>query len=123
MTRKQLNDLKIYNAWECAGHGNVYINYHPAEHGRLARYACWVVVRPGYRTTDKGHTRNPDHREFTVTRREDKQPLLEAAMAWCTEQYGITDWFKTPYGSWMSKAVFDANVKAAQETLLAEELR
>jgi hypothetical protein len=37
----------------------------------------------------------------TANRAKAKDAALEAAKAWASEKYGIKEWARTPYGSWM----------------------
>jgi hypothetical protein len=82
----------------------VYVTYRPQKTGRAYQSAAWQVVRPGYRTDPGGHWRDVGHKTFSVYRRDQKAAQLDAAKAWADAQFGVTEWAKTPFGTWMDKA-------------------
>jgi hypothetical protein len=113
---EQLGTVGIHNAWGFAGHGNVYIGYTPGDSGRGGRSANWQVIRPGYKTDPKGPWYNNGYKTFSVYGRVDKEPKLNEAKQWVSERYGIKEWARTPFGSWMD-AEF---VKARLDELLGQ---
>lgn len=117
---EQLRSLHIVNAWDFAGHGNVYIEFCAAIRGRWAMPAKWIVRRPGHDTYAGGpwyDFGNKALRCSRITRRE----ALEEIKQWAGEKYGIKEWARTPYGSWMDAefvkrrlAKLKAQLKAAK---------
>jgi hypothetical protein len=98
---EQLKTIGVYNAWGFAAKGVPYIEYFPADNGRLtSHYAYWAVVRPGFKVDPDNFLHNY-HQEFTVTCRENKAKALAEAQAWAGQRYSISEWAKTPYGSYM----------------------
>ena len=118
----KLNEAGIYNAHGFAGHGNVYIVYTPNDNMRGGLSARWQVDRPGYRTDPDAHWQDRGCKTFDLfnvggTHKEKKEIAFAEAKAWASERYGITEWARTPFGSWM-----DANfVKARLKELLEAE--
>jgi hypothetical protein len=114
---EQLRSVGIVNPWQFAGRGNVYIDYTPANNGRGGRSARWQVTRPGFRTDPNGAWYNNGHKTFWVYSRADKEPKLFEAKAWASERYGIKEWARTPFGSWMDAEFVKkrlAELKSAQ---------
>lgn len=118
--KDKLGEVKVHNAHNFAGHGNVYIAYSPNEYGRIMRPARWQVVRPGFKTDPDGHWMNYGHKTFLLvnageTHKEKKEIALEEAKAWASERYGITEWAKTPFGDWMDADFVKARLKELLE--------
>ena len=92
---EKLRAVGVYNAYGFAGRGNAYIIYIPAEtlSGR------WAVVRPGYRTDPTAHWM--EHGNKTFTGSGDKKQGLENSKKWASARYGIKEWERTPYRSYM----------------------
>jgi hypothetical protein len=111
--------LQIHNAWGFAGHGNPYITYHAADNGRGGRCAQWVVVRPGYQTDPNAHFLDHGCKTFGVWGKDVKTLKLQYAREWAGKKYGITEWDRTPFGSWMDAGFVKARLaelKALLET-------
>ena len=98
---EQLRSLGIYNPHIFAGIGNVLIHYTPADNGRGGSAAKWVVARPGFATDPKASWYDYGNKTFVVIGRENKNVKLDEAKRWASAKYGIKDWARTPYGSWM----------------------
>lgn len=96
---EELDARGIYNTFRFAGAHNVWIDYVAATGGLSAMYAYWGVVQPRLKTET-----------FTVTGRERKAPQLQAAKEWASARYGVAEWVKTPYGTWMDAAVYAARL-------------
>lgn len=75
---------------------------------------AWQVLRAGRRTDPDGSYRDgfnktfPIAGEVTVTA---KDQCLAEAQAWATAEYGVTEWVKTPYGSWTSGTALDTRLR------------
>jgi hypothetical protein len=115
VNKDKLREKGVYNPYELAGHGNVYIFYSPNEYGRGGRGARWVVDRPGFKVETNAFWRDNGRKTFPVfgaagtSHKEQKDNALKIAKEWAGAKYGITEWAKTPFGSWM-----DANVLKAR---------
>src|SRR5579859_7779389 len=98
----QLNALGMHNAWEFAGHGNVFISFTPTDSGRGGRSAHYSVIRPGYKTDpEKSHWRDNGNKTETVGFDKDKAQVLAELKAWAGQRYKISEWARTPFGTWM----------------------
>lgn len=84
--------LQIITAWDFAEQGEVFIEYQNGD---------WLVMRPGYQTFPEAPWYHYGNKAFKVLNRHDKQAQLDKAKAWAFTKYGITEWARTPYGSWM----------------------
>ena len=117
LTKNDLRARRIYNPWDLAKGQNdpqVFIDYSPQMLGRAMRFACWQVLRIGYKT-DRG---SPAWYAKTFTcyhPREDKAPQLQAALAWATERYRIAEWERSPFGSYHPKGTLEATAKQSPE--------
>ncbi len=103
--REHLNVFNAHNYATVAG-VNVWIDYRPQVTGRGYQSAAWQVFGNGFQTEDspeRAHWRNYGLKTFNVFRREYKQSQLEAALAWASERYGIPEWERTPFGSYVPK--------------------
>jgi len=108
-----LRKVRCFNAWNFAvGEGvpktrhatRPYITYEKSD-GWLS--AAWVIVLPGFRTDteeNEGDKRasgwDRANRRFRASR-ENRAAALEEAKAWASTRYGIKEWARTPYGTWM----------------------
>jgi hypothetical protein len=99
---ENLKKLGIGNDFQFAGHGNPYIVYYAATVGRGSRYARWTVVRPGFVTDKDAHFLDHGCKTFAVSCKEQKEPVLLEATGWAGARYGITEWVKTPFRSYMA---------------------
>ena len=118
MTKAQLMARRISSPYELAklqDEPKVCIVYSPQEMGRAYRPATWRVYRIGYHTDSGAHWTDYGNKTFNCFRpREDKLLQFQAAVAWATEQYGIREWERTPFGSYHPKGTL-ARVKAMEE--------
>lgn len=105
LTKNILRENKIINPYELAKvtENKIYIDYSPAENGRMARYAQWEVVGIGFKTDPNGHWLDYGHKTFIVLGREDKQCKLQEAILWANDNFGTTEWEKDPFGSYQIK--------------------
>lgn len=102
-------EIGVYNPHSFAGHGNVFIHYSPNEVGRISRPAVWRVYRVGFKTDPGAFWMDNGSKAFQLyrydgTHAERKIACLEEAKTWASERYGITEWARTPFGSWMDAA-------------------
>lgn len=103
---QELREYHCFNAHNFAGHGNVFIEYHVQPSGRIGWTSApsgWVVVRPGYRTDPEAGWLWNHNKPFTTSYYPSRAAALEAAKARAGKRYGITEWERTPYGTWMVK--------------------
>lgn len=87
-----------------------FISYTPAETGRGYKSANWQIARKNFITDKEAHWRDYGKKTFSVYRREEKAAQLEAALAWASERYGVTEWVKTPFGSYAPAAFVKARL-------------
>jgi hypothetical protein len=99
---EQLKQLKIYNSYDYAGKGQVYISY-TCSGGGLGKVRVWQVIRPGFKTDPEASWYDYGCKTFVVFGKVDKQEKLEEAIKWATLKYEINVWIKSPYGDWMDK--------------------
>lgn len=92
-----------------------HVTYMPAQRGRGYKAACWQVIQGNYPTDPDGHWRDYGRKTFDVHHREEKQPQLEAALAWASEHFGVTEWKKEPFGSYMPAEFVDARTKQLKD--------
>ena len=106
LTRKVLNEHNIYNPYNLAKAINspIYIEYVPADNGRLtSHYAYWVwrrFVGGGEKT-----------KKFTVTHREVKYSVLEEAITLIKKHFNINITDKDPFGAYHTEGTLDKLVK------------
>lgn len=96
-----LRTVGVFNEYNFAGHGNVFIRYRSAAQSSAGQTAAWQVIRPGFKTDISAHWTDHGNKTFDVWGRDDKATQFEAAKAWAAERYGITEWARTPFGTWM----------------------
>lgn len=92
-----------------------FVAYTPAEPGRGYRSAHWQVIRGKYITDKDAHWRDNGKKTFSMYRREEKAKQLEAALAWASDRYNITEWAKTPFGSYAPAAFVKARLAQLRE--------
>lgn len=119
----QLRTIRIFNAHNFAGNGNVYISYTPRGDGRSMHSPEWGIYRPGYQTDPGAPWYDYGNKKFLLfthgaTHAERKAAALALAKGWASQKYGITNWAKTPFGDWM-EAEFVKNRTAALKRLLS----
>jgi len=91
------------------------IQFFPADRGRGGWWAYWAVTQPGVDLDPGAHWHYKDHRggsrkAFQVNGRDEKQPQFDAAVAWAMDRFGITEWAREPFGSYVPKAFLDARM-------------
>lgn len=118
---EQLRSVRIFNAHEFAGKGNVFISYSPAITGRGSRSAHYVVSRPGYVTDPNAHWQDYGHKTFTCWRGVDRPAAFEEAKTWAGARYKITEWARTPFGSWMSASFVKQRLAELLEIVKTKE--
>jgi hypothetical protein len=67
---------------------------------------AWQVMLAGRRTDPDGHYRDGFNKTFELlgdVTREFKNTRLTEAQEWMRREYGITEWNKTPFGSWTDR--------------------
>lgn len=102
ITKDILRKNKIFNPYNLAQDaGNkLYINYAPAENGKISHYACWTVTGIGFKTNPQGHWTENYCKTFTVHIREEKPTKLQEAIAWVKEKYDLDCSEKDPFGAY-----------------------
>ncbi len=114
--RELLALKKVDNDTELIGNtGNKvpFIYYRKAD-ARAYIGAAWVVICPGYRTDPDGSYRDGFNKVFALPAKSTtimRNARLQDAQIWVKERYGVTDWVKTPFGGWTSKAHQDARLR------------
>jgi hypothetical protein len=93
------------------------ISYSPAQPGRGYKPACWYVWQGNVPTDPAAHYRDHGRKTFTVYGRAEKEPQLEAAKAWASEHFGVAEWKREPYGSWMPAEFVDGRLAQLREWL------
>ena len=105
---EKLRERRVFNAHNFAEHGEVYIGYDPGDRWQGARVQ---VVRPGFKTDSnpKAHWQDRGHKTFDLfgipgdTKAQQRDAAIEKAKEWAGQRYGITEWAKTPFDTWMDK--------------------
>ncbi len=96
LTKKYLNEHHIFNSWDIRTlvGTKILIEYTSADNGRLtSRYAYWSYSR----LADDGHRYSKD---FTVTCREDKEPVLQQAILFVKNKYDVNITDKDVFGTY-----------------------
>ena len=115
LTKDALHEIGIYNSWDInhAVDNRCYVEYMPAENGMLAHYAEWRVYV--FKLYDQPIANLPGinnqlryaHKDFTVTCRENKQPVLEEVMKWIKQKFDVDCSDKDPFGAYHPKGTLD----------------
>lgn len=104
ITKDTLRRLGLINPYAVAKAGpepRVLIDYRPQDLSRVGHHARWQVCDMGFKTDPDGHWDDYGHKTFDCySPRKDKEQMRVEAIAWATEQYGIVEWEKSPYGSY-----------------------
>ena len=105
LTKAQLRERKIHNAYNLAKvqiEPKVFIPYSPQEIGMASQFAKWQVYRIGWKTDPEAHWTNDGQKTFNVFRpaTPEKEEQRLAAISWATEKYGISEWERSPFGSY-----------------------
>ncbi len=102
LTKKILNEHGIHNLYDLVKvlNSQICLYYVPATNERLNyNYAFWRYIR---------HTENGDkQKDFTVTCREQKQPVFEQAVKFIKGNFGIEITDKDPFGGYHPKGTLD----------------
>ena len=103
--------FRIFNPYGIAeqqdGH-KVYIDYSPQTSGLAGLNARWSVVAVTAKTDPHGHWRDDGTKVFPCWHPlEDKEEHRLEAIAWATERYGITEWERSPFGSYHPKGTLE----------------
>ena len=110
-----LRSLGLDNGHDIAKTGpgpQVYLYYTP--YSRLQPAGpCWRVAHIGFRTDPKSAWYNEGDKAFVPFARG-KEDALDAAKAWASERYGITEWERSGYGSHHPAGTIAAAVDAAR---------
>lgn len=101
-TLRVYNDHGFFNGAEPAG--QVWLGYNPRE-PRGVRGAYWGVYRKNVKTDPEGPWYFYGNKAFSAWDRgpngESPRALaLKRAQEYCAEQYGITEWKRTPFGGY-----------------------
>lgn len=98
------------------------ISYSPGQRGRAYECACWQVSQGSIPTDPNAHWRDYGRKTFDVYHKDDKNPQREAAIAWASEHFGVTEWKREPFGSLMPVEFVDARLKQLTEWMDANPL-
>ena len=104
---------KIVNDYGLIGNQNKipFITYRPMS-TRPYYSAGWQVITPGFRSDPDGSYHDGFHKTFRVENANvQKKSKLAEAQAWASQNYGVNDWVKTPFGSWTSKEYLDTRLR------------
>jgi len=112
--------VRVFNDWDFAGRGNVFLSYSPTE-SRSCRCACWKVYRPGYQTDPESAWYDGGWKSFTVCGKRDKLLQLEVAKQWAGERYKIEAWAKSSFGAWMDAELVKQRLAEFREQLKSLE--
>ena len=110
LTKNQLRDRKIYNAYELAelqDEPKVWVKYTPTDDSRSMTVSGWRVYRAGGWVTGSG----PGDRSFINHGREDKEEKRLEALAWAEETYGITARERSSFGSYHPRGTLARAIK------------
>lgn len=118
---EQLRQVRVVNAWGFAAHGVPYIGYQASTSGRGSRSARWIVVRPGFQTDRDAHFLDHGNKVFSCGLAS-REKQLEAAKEWAGARYKITEWAKTPFGSWMDAGFVERRMKELKAQIATAEL-
>jgi hypothetical protein len=100
-TKAMCRAVRIFNEHNYSQE-NVYIFYRAGENGRITISAAWGIRDPRKSLSDRWHDYNCKY--FTTNGVKSRPAILAKALAWVTERYGIIQFAKTPFGSWMEKS-------------------
>lgn len=100
-TKAQLRERLISNPYGLAAtqpEPRVAVEYYPEGDHSNPR---WVVFGVGFKVYPEGTWSQDGNRVFVCFRpSEDKESKLSKAIEWATGRYGITDWERSPFGSY-----------------------
>lgn len=104
LTKNQLRERKIYNEYEIAelqDEPKVWVSFTPYD-SRGVDISGWRVYRIGWITAGKQGAK-----AFLNRGREDKEEKRLEALAWAEDRYGISDWERSPFGSYHPTGTMD----------------
>lgn len=102
--REALEPHGIHNELNSLIKGQVAITWKPQDTGRSGRSAWWQVKRKGYLTdAESGAYWHHGNKTFTVSGRDDREPVLQAAIAWARNRYGFGEFVKDPWGAYQPR--------------------
>ena len=98
LTSKILNELSVRNSYEYAM-GRAFIEYNKGDTWSVSE---WSLTKRGMKLSlrwrDFGSYKVP------VYHKKEKEEKLAEIMEWGSKKFGITEWVKTPTGSYMDKS-------------------
>jgi len=104
------NDVQLMG--ENLGRAPIIVHRKSDQRVRIPVQPAWQVLVTGRRTDPDGSYRDGFNKTFLInTQLGNRDAQLEAAKAWAAEQYGLSDWVKTPFGGWTSKAYLDLRLR------------
>lgn len=116
-----LRTVGVYNSHEFAN-ARPYIEYFPNDNGRGGMSARWCVYRKG---DVPENWRSSATKTFIVLDggpfAEVKARKLEAAKTWVSEKYGIKEWARTPFGTWMDAEFVKTRLAELKELIAKTE--
>lgn len=83
------------------------LQYYKEQPGRAYRPARWVFRQAGVDLDPGCHWQDRGTKTWDMFRAEGNTPaarkkfVFEQALAWAHERWGLTEWAREPYGSWM----------------------
>lgn len=100
---------RVYNPYNIATltGTKIYIDYSPATAGRLANNTSWIVVGVGFNTDPDAPWYDNGNKTFNVWGRADKEEKRLSAIEWASDKFGITEWEKSPFGSYHPKGTLE----------------
>ncbi len=111
LTKSRLGQLRIVNNHDFAENDQPVITY-ISDVGRGGRGRGWEVWMRNRRIDAKGAWYDNGAMTF---RGASKAEQFELAKAWATERYGVKEWARTPFGSWMDAEFVKKRMAALAE--------
>lgn len=106
-TAKKLRELLalkgIHNDFELMGDDPVPFIMYRNGYKKKNVISAWQVLVNNRRTDPEGQYRDGFNKTFVVDA-DAQVSALGHAKAWASQEYDVTDWVKTPFGSWTSQA-------------------
>jgi len=102
LTKKLCSLVGIYNPMDYSL-GNVYIDYHPSQTGRMALSSRWIVVKRGHKF--QGHWMDFGNKVFSIWGKAEKSAKFDEAVKFVRDfLQAEVEMVKTPMGSFMEKS-------------------
>lgn len=105
-TAKKLRELLalkgIHNDFELMGDDPVPFIMYRNGYKKKNVISAWQVLVNNRRTDPEGQYRDGFNKTFAVDG-DAQVSALGHAKAWASQEYNVTDWVKTPFGSWTSQ--------------------